>query len=122
VGKSLYIEDRGFESRQGVRFLGLQTLQCCSLQLNLHCYCVYWSEISDKKKYFFINFVHSRCRYICKEGKVCAGHFRLSKQLAERVSSRSSEAWLAFSFEQWNNQAKSQMGIARYNCKRGSLL
>jgi hypothetical protein len=24
-------EDRGFESRQGVRFLGLYTLQCCSL-------------------------------------------------------------------------------------------
>jgi hypothetical protein len=24
-------EDRGFESRQGLRFLGLNTLQCCSM-------------------------------------------------------------------------------------------
>jgi hypothetical protein len=24
-------EDRGYESRRGVRFLGLKTLQCCSL-------------------------------------------------------------------------------------------
>jgi hypothetical protein len=26
-------EDRGFEYHQGVRFLGLNTLQCCSMYL-----------------------------------------------------------------------------------------
>jgi hypothetical protein len=40
-------EDRGFEFRQGVRFLGLFTLQCCFLLLNSHCYCMDLSEIND---------------------------------------------------------------------------
>jgi hypothetical protein len=29
-----------------VRFLGLNTIQCCSLQLNSHCYCVYICDIN----------------------------------------------------------------------------
>jgi hypothetical protein len=41
-------EDRGFETRQGVMFLGLYTLQCCSLYLNSHCYLEYMSEINVK--------------------------------------------------------------------------
>jgi hypothetical protein len=40
----------GFESRQGVRlFWGLSTLECCSLKLNLHCCCMWLSEINVKK-------------------------------------------------------------------------
>jgi hypothetical protein len=38
-------EDFGFESRQGVRFLGLNTLQYCPLYLNSQCYCVYVFEL-----------------------------------------------------------------------------
>jgi hypothetical protein len=42
-------EDRGFESRQGVRLLGLYTLQCCYLQVSSHCYCVHLREINLRK-------------------------------------------------------------------------
>jgi hypothetical protein len=38
-------KDRGFESRQDVRFLGLWN---CSLLINLQCCCVYLSEINVK--------------------------------------------------------------------------
>jgi hypothetical protein len=31
-------EDRGFESRQGARFLALYALQCCSLEIDPHSY------------------------------------------------------------------------------------
>jgi hypothetical protein len=41
-------EDRGIESHQGVMLLGLCSLQCCSLKLNSHCYCLWWSEINVK--------------------------------------------------------------------------
>jgi hypothetical protein len=34
-------EDPGFKSRQGVRFLGIYTLQCCC---HMHCHCVYWRK------------------------------------------------------------------------------
>jgi hypothetical protein len=34
-------EDRVFEPRRGVRFLGLYTLQYSSLKLYSHCYCLY---------------------------------------------------------------------------------
>jgi hypothetical protein len=43
-------KDRGFESRQDVRFLGVWN---CSLLTNLQCCCVYLSEMSktqEKKK------------------------------------------------------------------------
>jgi hypothetical protein len=41
-------EDRGFESRQGVRFLGLYTLHCCNYQFSPHWYCVNLTEIYYK--------------------------------------------------------------------------
>jgi hypothetical protein len=43
------IENRGFDSCQGERFLGLRALQCRVLQLNLYCHCEDLSEINVKK-------------------------------------------------------------------------
>jgi hypothetical protein len=37
-------EDRGFESRRGVRFLGTYSLQCCFLKLKIHWYCFWWNK------------------------------------------------------------------------------
>jgi hypothetical protein len=42
----------GFESRQGVRFLGIFTLQCCCHNLILHCHCVCLRKTKHKKSGF----------------------------------------------------------------------
>jgi hypothetical protein len=43
-------ENLGFQSRRGVRLLGIFTLQCSYLLLNLNNQCVYLSEINVKIK------------------------------------------------------------------------
>jgi hypothetical protein len=43
---------RGFESRQGISFIDLYTLQYCSLQLNINIVCTYLGEINAKYKIY----------------------------------------------------------------------
>jgi hypothetical protein len=60
-------EDPGFESRQGVRFLGINTLQCCCQ--NLKCIvivCVRETNASKNMNLIFLNTLFASYRYSCR--------------------------------------------------------
>jgi hypothetical protein len=52
IASAYRTEDPGFESRKGVRLLGLYTLQCRCQKLNMHCHCVHLRKTNDKKTFW----------------------------------------------------------------------
>jgi hypothetical protein len=62
-------EDPGFESRQGVRFLGLNTLNSsCQNFICIDCHYVYLREINALEYFFIIAGDEQRASYVCLYG------------------------------------------------------
>jgi hypothetical protein len=85
IASSYKTEDPGFESRKGVRFLGLPTLQCC--RPNLICIVI---VCSWRKKNFEKNFEKNVEEFF-------VGEFGRHLQVSNRLSFHSERLFLFFS-------------------------